>query len=159
MPFASLSLMTAMSKLEKSLDMDPEYAEAHVATARVYLKLRDFSGLRKQDRYEEYMSLARLNALEDRSYEAMLELEHFLSSGGIDPRDLLHPAFDDMRNEPEFKQLEELQRQRINSERIRLGLVPLSFSEQEPEMRSTQTAKRFGLRLSIRPYTSGWQVK
>lgn len=75
----------------------------------------------------EYLAAsARLYALDGRIYEAMDELERLITTGPIDPRELMHPAFDEMRDDPGFKRLKNLQRQRMNSEREKLELAPLS---------------------------------
>ena len=70
-------------------------------------------------------AMSRLNALDGKHYQALLELERLVTMGNLDPRDLLHPAFDEMRTEPEFQRLVGLQHQRINSERKNLELEPL----------------------------------
>ena len=75
--------------------------------------------------FEYSRTMARLNALEGRPYEAMLELERLLATGPIDPRELLHPAFDELRGDARFAQLEDLQRARVNIEREKLGMAPL----------------------------------
>lgn len=69
---------------------------------------------------------ARLYALEGRYYESMHELERLITLGPNDPREMVHPAYDEMRAEPEFTRLLELQRQRMNTERAKLGLTALS---------------------------------
>jgi hypothetical protein len=48
-----------------------------------------------------------------------------ITKGPNDPRELLHPAFDEIRDDSEFIKLEQLQRQRVNSEREKLGMVAL----------------------------------
>jgi hypothetical protein len=68
---------------------------------------------------------ALLDAMEGRPYEALMELEHLVTNVKIDPRDLIHPAFDELSDKPEFKELEDLQLQRMNSEREKMGLMPL----------------------------------
>ncbi len=70
-------------------------------------------------------AMARLYAMEGNGYEAMLELNWLITKGPNDPRELLHPAFDAMRDDPEFIRLEQLQRQRVNSERQKLGMAAL----------------------------------
>jgi hypothetical protein len=74
---------------------------------------------------EHSRTMAKLGVLQGRPYEAMLEIEHLIKSGPIDPRELLHPAFDDIRDDPRFKTLEDMQRKRVNAERKKLGLAPL----------------------------------
>lgn len=71
-------------------------------------------------------AVARINALEERPYEAMLELEYLVTNGPPDPRDLLHPAFDTLRGDPRFSRLQTLQRKRVKSERSKLGLAALN---------------------------------
>ena len=63
--------------------------------------------------------------MEGNGYEAMLELNWLITKGPNDPRELLYPAFDAMRDDPEFIRLEQLQRQRVNSERQKLGMAAL----------------------------------
>ena len=75
--------------------------------------------------YEYSTNMARLHALEGRNSEAMLELEHLITKGPNDPRELLHPAFDEMRDLPGFSRLRDLQRRRINIEREKMGLEPI----------------------------------
>jgi hypothetical protein len=70
-------------------------------------------------------TMARLNALEGRPYEALLELERLVTTGPLDPRELVHPAFDELREDPSFLKLQVLQRERVNGERLALGLEPL----------------------------------
>ena len=64
-------------------------------------------------------------ALKGNHYEALLELERLVSLGPIDPRELLHPAFDELRGEAGFVRLRQIQRSRVNSERQKLNLPPL----------------------------------
>jgi hypothetical protein len=45
----------------------------------------------------------------------------------------MHPAFDDMRELPGFRELQDLQRQRVNSEREKLGLAPI-VGQDSPQM-------------------------
>jgi len=75
--------------------------------------------------FEYTKTLSRINALEGRPYEAMLELERLISTGPLDPRELRHPAFDKLQGEPGFARLRALERRRVNSEREKLGLEPL----------------------------------
>jgi TolB-like protein/DNA-binding winged helix-turn-helix (wHTH) protein len=76
--------------------------------------------------FEYSRAMARLHALEGNGYEAMLELQRLITQGPIDPRELLHPAFDELREDLQFVRLAALQRARINREREQLGLPPLS---------------------------------
>jgi len=80
--------------------------------------------------FEYSRTLSRIDALEGRPYEAMLELERLISTGPLDPRELLHPAFDKLRGDPRFTRLQALERGRVNSEREKLGLEPLPEIEQ-----------------------------
>ena len=75
--------------------------------------------------FEYSRAMARLYALDGNTYEAMLELERLITRGPIDPRELIHPAFDDLRNDLQFNRLVALQRERVNREREELGLPPL----------------------------------
>jgi len=75
--------------------------------------------------FEYSRVMARLHALEGRPYQSLLELERLVTNGPIDPRDLMHPAFDDMRSTPGFVTLEQIQRQRVNAERSKLDLPTL----------------------------------
>lgn len=102
---------------------DQENYEKYAGLEREAVNIRTENGRLRNEPYSRAM--ARLNAMDGKPYEAMLELEHLILTGKIDPRDLLHPAFDDMRDDPAFERLETLQRQRINSERVKLGLAPL----------------------------------
>lgn len=70
-------------------------------------------------------NLARLYALEGRNFDALGKLELLINTGPVDPRELLHPAFDGMRDDPRFERLYDKQRRRVNAERVKLGLVPL----------------------------------
>jgi hypothetical protein len=72
---------------------------------------------------------ARLLALEGRHYEAMHELERLITRGPNDPRELLHPVYDDMHGDPRFAKLRELQFERMNAERAKLGLAALSMPQ------------------------------
>jgi tetratricopeptide (TPR) repeat protein len=77
-------------------------------------------------RNSEYLTVkARLNALDGKHYEAMQELERLITLGPVDLRILMHPAFDEIRELPQFIQLQELQRGLVNAEREKLGLLPL----------------------------------
>ena len=71
-------------------------------------------------------AMARLFALEGETEKARLELKRLITLGPNDPRELLHPAFDEMRTTPEFKKLEVLQLERTNSERAAMNLTLLS---------------------------------
>lgn len=74
----------------------------------------------------EYATImARLYALEGDGSKAMLELRRLIVSGPNDPRELLHPAYDGIRETDGFRQVEELHRSRINEERTKLGLLPI----------------------------------
>lgn len=75
--------------------------------------------------HEYSTNMARLYALEGRNNEAMLELERLITTGPNDPRELIHPAYDGMRDLPAFRKLQDLQRQRVNVERAKLGLAPI----------------------------------
>jgi CRP-like cAMP-binding protein/class 3 adenylate cyclase/TolB-like protein len=97
---------------------------------------RKFAGIEKEAldirsengkiRNHEYSrTMARLYAMEGRSPEAMDELEQLITAGPNDPRELMHPAFDAMRDLPRFRELQGLQRQRVNEEREKLGLAPI----------------------------------
>lgn len=70
-------------------------------------------------------AMARFYAMEGNGYEAILELNRLITQGPNDPRELFHPAFDEIRDDPEFIKLEQLQRQRVNSERKKLGMAAL----------------------------------
>lgn len=76
--------------------------------------------------FEYSRAMARLYAMEGRTDEALFELKRLISVGPNDPRELLHPAFDEMRNSPDFRELENLQLDRVNSERSIMNLAPLS---------------------------------
>ena len=73
--------------------------------------------------------MARLYALEGKTGEALFELKRLIATGPNDPRELLHPAFDEMRQTPDFKALENLQLDRVNSERAAMNLAPLSQTQ------------------------------
>ncbi|MDH4018529.1 MAG: cyclic nucleotide-binding domain-containing protein [Xanthomonadales bacterium] len=76
--------------------------------------------------FEYSRAMARLNAMEGKTGEALSELKRLISVGPNDPRELLHPAFDEIRNTPDFRVLENLQLERVNSERSAMDLAPLS---------------------------------
>jgi tetratricopeptide (TPR) repeat protein len=76
--------------------------------------------------FEFSRAMARLYAMEDKTDEALLELRRLITTGPNDPRELLHPAFDGMRQTPEFRTLENLQLERVNSERAAMNLAPFS---------------------------------
>jgi CRP-like cAMP-binding protein/TolB-like protein/class 3 adenylate cyclase len=75
--------------------------------------------------FEYSRAMARINALEGRPNEAMLELKHLITAGPNDPRELMHPAFDNMHKLPGFRELRELQRHQVNEERAKLGLASI----------------------------------
>jgi tetratricopeptide (TPR) repeat protein len=79
----------------------------------------------KLHNFEYSRAMARLNAIEGNGYEALLELNRLISKGPNDPRELLHPAFDAIHDDPGFVKLVQLQRQRVNEERGKLGLAAL----------------------------------
>jgi TolB-like protein/DNA-binding winged helix-turn-helix (wHTH) protein len=79
----------------------------------------------KLHNFEYSRAMARLNAMEGNGYEALLELNRLISKGPNDPRELLHPAFDAIHDDPGFVKLVQLQRQRVNEERGKLGLAAL----------------------------------
>jgi TolB-like protein/DNA-binding winged helix-turn-helix (wHTH) protein len=126
---AAMSLAVAYKKLG-----DLENFEKFAEFEKNAVNIRTENGKHHNEQYSRAM--ARLNALEGRNYEAMLELEHLIITGSIDPREFLHPAFDEMRSDPAFKRLENLQRERINSERNKMGLAPLTLNE--PVAQATQ---------------------
>ena len=97
--------------------------EKFAAFERKAVNARSGNGRLHNQEYSRVM--ARLYAMEGRPYQAILELRYLVANGVIDPRDLRHPAFDELRDDPEFRKLEELQLQRINEQRIELGLVEL----------------------------------
>lgn len=90
--------------------------------------------------FEYSRNMARLNALAGLDYEAMLELEHLVRNGPIDPRELVHPAFDRFRNEPRFLAIEEIQRARVNAEREKLGFTPLPGGDQMETVKGQRIA-------------------
>lgn len=106
-------------------------------------KYRKYSGLERHvldvrsdggrlHNFEYSRTRARLDALEGNTYEALLELKRLISEGPIDPRDLIHPAFDALRDDPMFREIEELQRARIDAERVQLGLLPMTQAAAPP---------------------------
>lgn len=122
--FFALNESPAMSLAVAYKHMDDrENYEKYARLAREAANIRTENGKLRNEPYSRAM--ARLNAMDGKPYEAMLELEHLILNGKIDPRDLLHPAFDDMRDDPAFGRLETLQLQRINSERAKLSLAPI----------------------------------
>lgn len=48
--------------------------------------------------WEYSRAMARLDAMEGKNCKALLELERLVTRGNSDPRDLLHPAFDESRD-------------------------------------------------------------
>jgi hypothetical protein len=56
---------------------------------------------------------------------ALIELEKLIRNGPNDPRELLHPSYDQMRGTAGFKDLQSLHVQRVNEERVKLGLTPI----------------------------------
>jgi len=88
------------------------------------LNIRSENG--KLHNFQYSVVAARLYALEGRHYEATHELERLIKHGPNDPRELLHPVYDEMRGDPIFAKLLELQRTRINKERAKLELAALS---------------------------------
>lgn len=103
---------------------DLENFEKFAEFEKMAVNIRTENGKLHNEQYSRAM--ARLNALEGKHYEALLELEHLILTGKIDPRELLHPAFDEMRNDPQFERLEQLQLERINSQRAKLDLAPIA---------------------------------
>ncbi|MFC1701992.1 tetratricopeptide repeat protein [Pseudomonadota bacterium] len=76
--------------------------------------------------FEYSRAMARLYAMEGKSREALSELKRLITIGPNDPRELLHPAFDKIRKTPDFRMLENLQLDRVNTERAAMSLTPLS---------------------------------
>jgi adenylate cyclase len=76
--------------------------------------------------FEFSRAMARLGAMDGETDKALRELNRLITEGPNDPRELLHPAFDEMRNSPGFRALEKLQFDRVNSERAALKLAPLA---------------------------------
>jgi TolB-like protein/DNA-binding winged helix-turn-helix (wHTH) protein len=105
---------------------DAANAEIWTEFERKALKIKSENGKFRNVDYTT--AIARLYAIEGRSYEAMHELERLLTRGPIDPRELKHPVYDDMRELPRFQKLFSLQRNRVNLERQKLGL-PLLTSD------------------------------
>jgi len=112
---------------------DERHCQDFLAIEKEAMDVRSENG--KIHNFEYSRTLSRIHALEGRPYEAMLELEHLISTGPLDPRELLHPAFDQLRGDPFFTRLRALERGRVNSERGKLGLEPL------PEIGQTQIAQ------------------
>jgi adenylate cyclase len=79
--------------------------------------------------FEYSRAMARLYALEGDTHKALSELNRLITSGPNDPRELLHPAFDAMRDMTAFKELERQQLDRVNVERAALDLAPLAETE------------------------------
>ena len=104
---------------------DQENFEKFAAFERVAVNARSGNGRLHNQEYSRVM--ARLDAMEGKPHQAILELRHLVANGVIDPRDLIHPAFDGLRDDPEFRELEQLQLQRINQQRRELGLEELSI--------------------------------
>ncbi len=117
-----MTLATAYKKVG-----DQENFKRLARFERMALNARTENGKLHNQDYSR--ALAKLDALEGRPYQALLELEHQIANGRIDPRDLLHPAFDVLRDDPGFRKIEQLQLQRINQERQALGLLQLQISD------------------------------
>lgn len=115
----AMSLATAYKNLG-----DKENFEKYAAFERKAVNIRTENGKLHNHQYSRAM--ARLDAMEGRPHEAMLELEYLITRGSMDPRELLHPAFDDIRDDPEFTRIADIHRQRVNAERTKLGLEPLN---------------------------------
>ena len=119
----ALSLATAYHQLG-----DVARYEDFLAIEQEAMNTRSENG--RIHNFEYSRTLSRINALEGRPYEAMLELERLISTGPLDPRELLHPAFDNLRDDPRFTRLRALERGRVNLEREKLGLEALPEIEQ-----------------------------
>jgi tetratricopeptide (TPR) repeat protein len=115
---------------------DLENFEKFVELEKEALNIRsDFHTLQNSDFSR---ASARIDALENSPYEALLHLERLITSGPMDPRDLSHPAFDEIRKLPGFKDLENLHRHRVDSEREKLGLAPIAGEDSAQRARKAQ---------------------
>jgi TolB-like protein/DNA-binding winged helix-turn-helix (wHTH) protein/Flp pilus assembly protein TadD len=88
--------------------------------ARKAINIRTENG--RLHNFEYSIATARLDAMEGRHYDAALELEWFVKNGPLDIRELMYPAYDGMRDEPRFRDLQRMQLERVNAERRELGL-------------------------------------
>ena len=114
----AISLATAYHALG-----DKAHFQDFLAIEQEAMNTRSENGRIHNTEYSRTFS--RINVLQGRPYEAMLELERLVTTGPLDPRELMHPAFDILRDDPHFTRLEALQRSRVNAEREKLGLAPL----------------------------------
>jgi hypothetical protein len=103
---------------------DQENSARFAALEQKAVNIRTENGRYHNFNYSRAM--ARLHALRGNDYEALLELERLVSRGPVDPRELIHPAYDSLRDNPRFTRLISLQRTRVDEERFKLGLPPLA---------------------------------
>jgi len=127
----ALSLATAYHELG-----DIERYERYLAIEREAMNTRSENG--RIHNFEYSRTSARVDALEGHGYEAMLELERLVATGPLDPRELMHPAFDTLHDDQQFIRLQVQQRSRVNEERAKMGLEPLADIAQP---RLTQAAR------------------
>ena len=114
----ALSLATAYKALG-----DQQNFERFAGLEQMAVEIRSSHG--RLHNYDYSRTMARLFALRGNHYEALLELERLVSLGPIDPRELLHPAFDELRGEPGFIRVMQIQRSRVNGQRQELNLPQL----------------------------------
>jgi adenylate cyclase len=115
---------------------DNEQYEKFAELEKEALNIRSENG--RIHNFEYSRTMARLYALEGRPFDAMLELERLITSGPNDPRELMHPAFDEIRDLPDFRELQDLQRQRVNLEREKLGLAEISGGDSRQLVRKAE---------------------
>jgi tetratricopeptide (TPR) repeat protein len=84
------------------------------------LDIRSENGVYKNADYWRVM--ARANALRGEDYPALLALERLTEQGPLDPRELMHPAYDGIRHSSEFAAIAQRRADLINRQRALLGL-------------------------------------
>lgn len=118
----AMTLATAYKNLG-DLDNYQRFADFE----RMALNARSENGKLHNQEYSR--ALAKLYALDEKPYRALLELEHQVAEGRIDPRDLINPAFDGLRDDAGFKKIEQLQLERVNQQRELLGLSQIQLRD------------------------------
>lgn len=110
-----------MAAAFKLLNQEEQF-ESALARQLEILDIFSEDGTYKNSWYWRVM--ARVHSLRGEDYPALLALERLTEQGPLDPRELMHPAYDGIRHLAEFKAIVKKRADLINRQRTLLGLEP-----------------------------------